>query len=131
MGRKGKIQKRLEELNDKANEVLENKMCGFEWDKPCIKKMYLLQYLYQKPLQVRSEKGVNMLDFIEALWDFMAVLLEKIILVVCIIFFFAAVLLCGYCLFWAWIEVAWWYLPLGLFIAALLWAVIDFIEDYW
>ena len=61
--------------------------------------------------------------------DFMAVLLEKVILVGCLAALLAAVLFCVYCLFFAWFAVAWWYLPLGLFLAAVIWAVIDFIED--
>lgn len=63
--------------------------------------------------------------------EFILELFEKVIMVVGFAAISAAVLFCVYCLFFAWFAVAWWYLPLGLFIVALLWAVIDFIEDYW
>lgn len=57
MGRKGKIQKRLEELNDKANEVLENKMCGFEWDKPCIRKCIYYNTCTRNPYRYDQRGG--------------------------------------------------------------------------
>lgn len=61
--------------------------------------------------------------------DFILELCEKVIIVVGLAALAAAVIFCIYCLFFAWFAVAWWYLPLGLFLAAVIWAVIDFIED--